>query len=184
MRSLPTASATCSWVKPELVDQALVALSFLEGVQIGALKILDESERQHGPVVEVPDDSWNLCPTEPGHRPEPSLAGDELPFPVADISHDDGLQEPTCPDGGLELDKLGLGESATRLKTVRSDIRQANPLQICTFCARLGDRCRAGFALLPSGRDQRFEAASETSWSVRAHVLASDVETCVGVMSL
>jgi hypothetical protein len=82
------------------------------------------------------------------------------------------------------MDEVGLGESATWLKTVRSDIRQANPLQIWAFGARLGDRCRAGFALLPSGRDQRFEAASKTSWSVRAHVLASDAEACVGVMSL
>src|SRR5262245_57986208 len=109
----------------ELVDEALVALRLFEWVQVGPLKILDERQRQHCPIVEVPHHGRNFGPTQPGHCPESSLACHELPLPASDLPHDDRLQEAARAYRGFQLRELGLGKRPAGLKAVWADIRQA-----------------------------------------------------------
>ncbi|MEO8333342.1 MAG: hypothetical protein ABI664_00115 [bacterium] len=48
----------------ELLDQALIAFGLFERVQICALEILDKSQREHGPIIEVADNGWDFGPAE------------------------------------------------------------------------------------------------------------------------
>src|SRR5215475_6532563 len=77
----------------KIVDQPAITASLFERVEVGALKILDEGQDEHGPVIEVPHDCGNLGPAQVRCRPQPTLACDELER-VAAPAYGDRLKQP------------------------------------------------------------------------------------------
>jgi hypothetical protein len=104
--------------QPELVNEALIALRLLKGIEVGALEILDERKREHGPVVELMNDGGNLCPAQTSNGSQPPLSCDELPAPAWLRAHRNGLKEPIGLDRRFEFRKLGFRKGAARLKSV------------------------------------------------------------------
>ena len=62
----------------EIIEQAPIAACFFDRVQVRALEILDQCQDEHGLIVELPNDRWNLSPAEVGSGAETTLAGDQL----------------------------------------------------------------------------------------------------------
>src|ERR1700716_3311678 len=65
--------------KAELIEETLIALRLLQGIEVGALEILDKGEGKHRSVIEVAHDSRNLRPAKASSRPQSALPRDELP---------------------------------------------------------------------------------------------------------
>ena len=109
----------------ELIDQTPVAARLFDGVQVCALKILDERQNQHGLVVEVPHDGRNLRPAESRGGTKATFAGDELER-ISTTPHGYGLKEPARLERCLELSQLRGVELATRLERVCANARELN----------------------------------------------------------
>jgi hypothetical protein len=82
----------------ELLDQALITLCLLEGIQIRALQILDEREREHGAIIEIVHDGGNLGPAKSGRRTKSALSGNELPSSALSSPNRNWLQEAVRPN--------------------------------------------------------------------------------------
>ena len=64
--------------KPKLLRKAPVSPCFIDRIEIRALEILYESERQKRPIVDVPDDRRDIRPSEPRRRAKTPFTRDQL----------------------------------------------------------------------------------------------------------
>ncbi len=95
----------------ELVDEALVSERLVQGVEVGALEVLDQGEREHFAIVERLDDGRDLGPAEAGGGAKASLAGDEFEAACRNGADGDGLEEPAGADGVFEFGEFLRGGS-------------------------------------------------------------------------
>jgi hypothetical protein len=107
-----------------LLDEALVGLGELDGVEVFPLNVLDEGELEGLAGVQLLDDDLDLV--EPGFLAgaPAALAGDDL---VAigvggEAADDDGLDEPPVLDGGGELREALQVEVLARLAALGDNL--------------------------------------------------------------
>ena len=73
--------------QPELFDQTLDALRFLERIQILALDVLDQRERQSRLIGHGPDERRNLLESRALRGAPPPLACDDFVPSAVDGTH-------------------------------------------------------------------------------------------------
>ena len=140
---------SCSWVKPELVDELAIGERLLDRVEVRALEVLDERDLELVAVGELADDGRD--PLEAGRdrgRADAALAGDEL-VAVERLGDEDRLEHAVLADARGELVEARLVDASARLVRVRPDPRER-------------DLDGAGLTGGPL-RDQRGEAAARGS---------------------
>ena len=78
--------------RAELVEQLLVRGRLFEGVQVGAVDVLEQRIAQHGVVAGVANDRRNRVPADGLGGTPPPFAHDELVATATDFPDDDRLQ--------------------------------------------------------------------------------------------
>ena len=140
----------------EFRDQALVPSGLVHGRQVVPLQILDERERQHRAVVHLALDRGNPLPAERLAGAQPPLARDQFVTTVApgDRAHDDGLEETSLADRGLELlERRGIDVLA-RLERVGPNLADGQL-----------DETALALGLVARRAEQRFETPAEATAS-------------------
>src|SRR3954466_835116 len=138
----------------EFLGQAPIAARLLHCIEVGALEVLHERQREQRPIIYLAYDRRDLRPSQARRRAQAPLARDELEA-LAARTHRDGLQKTRRLERRLELGEIRFLELASRLIRVRSDGRYLESLVLG------GRRCRRGRRDRGGARDQRFESASE-----------------------
>ncbi len=157
----------------EVFEQLLVRARLLQCVQLGAVKILEQSIPQHRVVGSVAHDRRNRL--EAGNRgcSQPSLAHDQLVLRLAGgrcraLAHDDRLQNAELTHRVHELGELIFSELGARLLRVGHDVARrdrgepgtGHRSQLCRV-DRSGEEHIDGALALARG-DQSADAATET----------------------
>jgi len=62
----------------EFFGEATIASRLFDRIQVGALQVFDEREREERAIVDVAHDRRDVRPPQPGRSAEPSLARDQL----------------------------------------------------------------------------------------------------------
>ncbi len=146
----------------ERVDQRLIAGGFFERIQVGALHVLDDRKLERLRVGRFDDDDRHLVQAGALRGTPAPLAGDDFEFVLADIAHDDRLDDAALPDGCGQLFELGFGEMLARVARIGAEI----------FDGR-APRLAARLVAFPSLRlfadiaHQRGEASSQTRSLIR-----------------
>src|ERR1051325_5138228 len=94
----------------ELLDELPIALSFIDCIEVFALKILNQCELQVFAISDFANEGRNSFPAKAPSSAETPLAGNELEFAVP-VSQSDRLQEPTHPKALLQFGELGVIET-------------------------------------------------------------------------
>jgi hypothetical protein len=101
----------------EPLHQRAIAQGLLDGVEVGALDVLDDGDLQRRQVVQLAH--HHRHPVEAGllRRAPAPLPGDDLELAGLAVQrpHQDRLQHALFADRGRQLVDLGLGEVAPRL---------------------------------------------------------------------
>src|SRR5690606_34179691 len=89
--------------QPELVGETVQRFGLLDRVQVFALQVLDQRDRERGLVVELANDDRDLLQAGAPRRVPAALAGDDLIGVAARgigraWSYDDRLQDPLLAD--------------------------------------------------------------------------------------
>ena len=144
----------------ELFDEAPQPARLLDGVEVGALQVLDQAEDQLLVVAGVAAHDGGHGP-QPGQTrgAPPALAGDQL-ISVAQGSHQQGLQHAVHADGFRQLAKrLGV-ETRPHLLARGLDLVDGDHLRHKCFAFR-------------RHRDQRVESSAESARAWLAHLSSS-----------
>ena len=133
-----------------------VARSFLEGVEIGALDILDDGEFERLAVADVGDDDRNFVLSGPLGGAPPPFAGDDLVGvgDARDRPHQHRLDDAALADRRRELLELCVVEALARVARIGAqefDRRLADPAADC-----------GGLGRIRRGPEQGGQAAPET----------------------
>jgi hypothetical protein len=124
----------------EFALEAIVAIRFLDGVQVRALEVLDQSERQHLTLVELSYDRGDRKPSDIAGCAHSAFAGDQL-VSVANRSNSHGLQEAARAHASFQFGEL-LGREVTAwLEWVGSDEIER---KLARLVCGSGGRRRAG----------------------------------------
>jgi hypothetical protein len=75
----------------ELVRQLAIGVSLLDGVEVGALHVLDQRDGQLVALGQLTDDRWDMVQAGYLGGPDAALAGHEL-VSIEDLGHQHGLQ--------------------------------------------------------------------------------------------
>ena len=110
----------------EALDQLAIARRLFDGVEVGALHVLDDGKLENFFVGEVARDDRNGVQAGLLRRAPAPLAGDDL---VAALgrAHDDRLHEALGADRLGELGQLVLAEVLARIEPARAHIRRSAP---------------------------------------------------------
>jgi hypothetical protein len=139
----------------EFVGEPMVALPFFDWIEISALKILDESQRQDGFIVDVLYDRGNFFPPEFRRCAEATFTGNQFETVLSRTSSNGyRLKESAGLEAFFEFLKLVWIEFCSRLKGISSN---------------LSDRYRFQSAIVARGQpsasaEERFEPPSQPSW--------------------
>ena len=112
----------------EIVHELGDAHGFFDGVEVGALEVLDEREHGAGIVLRLEDARGDGLLADQLEGAEATLAGDDL-VAVLHLADDDRLHESLGADGIGELLHLGVVEVAARLMGIGDDRGQRQFLQ-------------------------------------------------------
>src|SRR2546423_5174808 len=113
----------------EFIGEALVAARFLHGIQIGALEILDQRQREQRAIVDVANDRGDIIPAESCRSTKATLAGDELEI-IARPSDGNRLQQTGRLERRLKLVQLRFIELASRLIGIGPNSFDRDPLVV------------------------------------------------------
>src|SRR5216684_34877 len=134
----------------EFVDQPLDALRFLERIQVLALNILDQRQRQRRLIGYDADERRNLDePRALGRKPAP-LAGDDFIPAAVDWPRQDRLHDALVANRLRELAERFLVHLRSRLIAARADLVERERAQ------------RVASSRLVGTRQQRIQSASES----------------------
>ena len=86
--------------RAEVVEQLLVRRRLFEGIELRAVKVLDERVAEHVVVGRLADDGRDAVKPGSLRCPHPPLAHDELVAVGAELPHDDRLEQADLGDGG------------------------------------------------------------------------------------
>ena len=100
----------------EVFDELLIGGRLLQGVEVLAVEVLDQCLFQGPGVVGHPNQGWNGLQARPACRPPPTLARDELEVPLAELSHQHGLEDADLPDAGGQRSQALFVEVLSGLK--------------------------------------------------------------------
>ena len=145
----------------EVAHERSEAEGFVDRVEVGALKVLDEREHGAGSIAGLEDARGDGLLADELEGAEAAFAGDEL-VAVLHLADDDRLHEPFGADGVSEFLHLGVVEITARLAGIRDDRGQRQFLQQETRGDRRGDR-RGGGRLSRHGRDGRSGGLGDAS---------------------
>src|SRR5207237_1177388 len=88
-------------------DESLVAFRLFDRVQVGALEVLDERQREQRLIVNLLHDGRNLRPAEAGRGSVAALAGDELVASASGRGSDgDRLQQAARLEARLQISQF------------------------------------------------------------------------------
>jgi hypothetical protein len=104
-----------------VASSLLVGSRLLEGVQLGAVQVLQECVAQQRVVLGVPDDGRNGHESGLPRRAEPALAHDQLVAAGPDAAHHHRLKQPDLLDGVDQLRHGVLVEDLPWLTRVGGD---------------------------------------------------------------
>jgi hypothetical protein len=144
-----------------IVDQPLIALRFLDRVEVAPLDILDQGYFERLGIVKLADDRRDLVETGLLRRPPAPLAGDDLE-PSLVGPNDDRLDDAARPDRVGELGQRFLVEDAARLGEIGLDARYRDHLHAAALRRAAGGVDRR---LVRDLAEQRGEAAAEAGWA-------------------
>ena len=118
----PDAVGDVVLAQPEAVHQLAIGVGRLEGIEVGALEVLDERELELVAIDQLADDGRNAIETGRLRRTQAALAGHEL---VAGrrLGHEDRLEHAVRGDARAERGQVLRGEPLARLVRVRADPR-------------------------------------------------------------
>ena len=105
----------------ELVEQLLVGGRLFEGVQVGAVDVLEQGIAEHRVVAGVAHDGRDGVLADGLGGAPAAFTHDQLVRAVAEVAHHDGLEEADLADRELQLLERLLVEDLTRLLRVRLD---------------------------------------------------------------
>ena len=140
----------------EVTHERGEAEGLVDGIEVGALEVLDEGEHGARSVGGLEDAGGDGRLAEQLERAEAPLAGDEL-IPFFRLADDDGLHEPFGTDGVGELLHLGGVEISAWLTRIRDDQGQRQFLQQEAWRDRRGSGSRSG----SGGRLGGFHASAD-----------------------
>jgi hypothetical protein len=109
----------------KLGNQPTVPFGLFDGVEIGALQVLDKRQRQQVPIIELFYDRRYLRPPEARCGAKSPLASYQFELGTGG-SNRDGLQEASRAKARLELRQVFLSKLAPRLKRVGANLRDGN----------------------------------------------------------
>ena len=92
----------------KIIDELSVAFRLFDGVEVLALEVFDEGEREQLLVGNVPNDGGNRSPTQSSRCPKTPLARNEFVLSVLSRSHGDRLEKATGLQAELEFLKLNV----------------------------------------------------------------------------
>jgi len=104
----------------EFLDETRVGFGFLDGVEVGALEILDERELEHVAVAGLAHDDRQRVESRLTRRAPAAFASDELVLAV-DQPHDERLDDAALFDGVDQLVEFLRLEILARLERARDD---------------------------------------------------------------
>src|SRR3989449_1069635 len=142
----------------EVRDRALAPPGLVRGPEVVPWQILDTGERQHRAVVPLALARGNSLPAERLAGAQPPLARDQLVAAVAppsgDRAHDDGLEQTSLADRGLELLEGGGIDVLARLERGGPDLADGQL-----------DETALALGLVARRAEQRFETPAEATAS-------------------
>ncbi len=107
----------------EALDQLAVARRLLDGVEVGALHVLDDGKLENLFVGEVARDDRHRVQTGLLRGAPTTLAGDDL-IPAFGRTHDDRLHQALGADRLGELGQLLVAEILARIELARPHVRR------------------------------------------------------------
>ena len=106
----------------EFADEALQALRFFEWVEVFALDVFDQGERECVFVVHFFDENGDFVQSGDACGAVASFTGDDFVAPFGDGAHDDGLHQALFFDGFGQFVECGFVHVAARLVFARLDL--------------------------------------------------------------
>src|SRR6185503_12926091 len=107
----------------KLVRKPVIALSFFDGVEVGSLKVFDQSQGENGLIVYLFDDCRDFLPAELCGSSKAALAGDQLkPILPRPATYRYRLKETACLETFLKLTQLFGVELPSGLERIPPDL--------------------------------------------------------------
>ena len=166
LRLLPMTLREISWRVGELVHQALIAFRLLDGIEVGALDVLEDRIRARS-VVDLDDDHRHLVQAGLLRRAPAALAGDDLVFvrTCRDRPHHDRLDDAAILDRLGQLLQIRIVERLSRVARVRAQ-------ELHRHRARHEALALDGAHLVPDLADQGGQSTSQTRLTFFCHCLS------------
>ena len=139
--------------------QPRVAVSFFQGIEVGALHVFDNGNFKCFPIIRLKDQDWDFMMAGPLSRAPATFASDDFVSinDARDGSNKNGLNNSALPNRSSEFVEVRLRESLPRVAWVRAQ----------EFDWRLSDAARPinEDLVITAGAEQRGEAPAK-SWSL------------------
>ena len=108
----------------EVAQELLVGERFLQGVEVGAVQVLQERVAEERVVVGPADDGRDRFLARHLGSAEPTLTHDQLEVLGGHFTYNDGLQHAELANGGGQLAQVVLVKDVTRLPGIGDDLVQ------------------------------------------------------------
>src|SRR3954462_7641462 len=107
----------------ELAHQAFVACGFLDGVEVGALDVLENSVFERGLVVDLYNRDRNCMEADQLGRAPAPLAGNDLVSvrQAGNGPNDDRLHDPALADRCSQAAEVAFGKLLARISRIRAE---------------------------------------------------------------
>ena len=110
----------------ETVRERAVSLGLFDGVEVGALDVLDDGELGGLTVLGFHQDDGDVREAGEARGAEAAFAADELETTIAQLAADEGLDDAVCLDGVGELAQRVLIEGLARLPGRPDNLRDGD----------------------------------------------------------